>query len=241
MHDPGLEIRTLETPADMASIATMFQQVWGSVEPIVGVELLRALAYSGGYVAGAFVADHLIGASFGFLGRHEGAEALHSHITGILPGVQHSGVGRAVKDHQREWAAERNIPWITWTFDPLVRRNAWFNLEVLKARVSDYLIDFYGQMNDSINTDEESDRVVIAWRSDASAEAGRPTPPMSGRVVHVATPDDIVVLRRTDPAAAADWRLRVRAELGGRLASGAVVAGFTRDGDYVMHVPAGVA
>ncbi|NEP08647.1 MAG: GNAT family N-acetyltransferase, partial [Okeania sp. SIO4D6] len=47
-------------------------------------------------------------------------------MTGILPGVQHSGVGRAMKQHQRDWAIERGIPWITWTFDPLVRRNAWF-------------------------------------------------------------------------------------------------------------------
>jgi len=244
MHDPGLEIRTLETPDDMASIATMFQQVWGSVEPIVGVELLRALAYSGGYVAGAFVADHLIGASFGFLGRPHGEEALHSHVTGILPGVQHSGVGRAVKDHQREWAAERNIPWITWTFDPLVRRNAWFNLEVLKAQVADYLVNFYGQMNDSINTDEESDRLVIAWSTgsstgsstDTASEPVRAVPSGPGRVIHVPTPDDIVVLRRTDPTAAAEWRLRVRAELGDRVIAGAVVTGFTRDGSYVTHV-----
>jgi predicted GNAT superfamily acetyltransferase len=240
MHDPGLEIRTLETPDDMASIATMFQQVWGSVEPIVGVELLRALAYSGGYVAGAFVSDHLIGASFGFLGKHDGQDALHSHVTGILPGVQHSGVGRAVKDHQREWAAHRNIPWITWTFDPLVRRNAWFNLEVLKAQVADYLVNFYGQMNDSINTDEESDRLVIAWSTDSSEEPSRPVPSGPGRVVYVPTPDDIVVLRRTDPAAAAEWRVRVRAELGDRLAAGAVVTKFTRDGNYVLHVPDGV-
>lgn len=248
MHDPGLEIRTLDTPDDMASIATLFQQVWGSVEPIVGVELLRALAYSGGYVAGAYVSDHLIGASFGFLGRHDGNEALHSHVTGILPGVQHSGVGRAVKDHQREWAAQRDIPWITWTFDPLVRRNAWFNLEVLKARVADYLVNFYGQMNDSINTDEESDRLVVAWSTDSSAassaassiEPSRPVPSGPGHTVHVPTPDDIVVLRRTDPAAAAEWRVRVRTELGDRLAAGAAVTAFTRDGSYVVHVPDGV-
>lgn len=240
MHDPGLEIRTLETPDDMASIATMFQQVWGSVEPIVGVELLRALAYSGSYVAGAYVSDHLVGASFGFLARHEGQEALHSHVTGILPGVQHSGVGRAIKDHQREWAAERHIPWITWTFDPLVRRNAWFNLEVLKARVADYLVNFYGQMHDSINTDEESDRLVIAWPTDTSDEPSRPVLSGPGREIQVPTPADIVVLRRTDPTAAAEWRLRVRIELGARLAAGAVVTEFTRDGDYVVHVPEGV-
>ncbi len=235
MHDAALEIRTLESADEMASIATMFQQVWGSVEPIVGVELLRALAYSGGYVAGAFLGDHLIGASFGFLGRHEGQEALHSHITGVLPGVQHSGVGRAVKDHQRDWAAERGIPWITWTFDPLVRRNAWFNIEVLRAQVADYLINFYGQMHDAINTDEESDRLVVAWSTDNEPAPERSTP---GTVVHVPTPEDIVVLRRTDPVAAKEWRQRVRRELGDRMSQGGVVTEFTRDGDYVVLMPA---
>ena len=54
------------------------------------------------------------------------------------------------------------------------------------------------------------------------------------RSVAVATPADIVVLRRTDPAAAVDWRRRVRRELGGPLAAGATVRGFTREGDYLV-------
>ncbi len=53
---------------------------------------------------------------------------------------------------------------------------------------------------------------------------GRPTPPrhpsrpsQSGPTIEVATPDDIVVLRRTDPAAADAWRHNVRDQLGARL------------------------
>ena len=130
---PTFTIRTLETAAEMASIVTIFQQVWGTTTPIVNVELLRAIEHSGGYVAAAYESGRVIGASFGFLGRHHGEDALHSHVTGILPGVQHGGIGRAMKNHQRVWAGERDIPWITWTFDPLVRRNAWFNIEVLGA------------------------------------------------------------------------------------------------------------
>jgi predicted GNAT superfamily acetyltransferase len=234
--EPTFEIRTLETASDMASIVTILGQVWGTVTPIVNVELLRAIEHSGGYVAAVSESGHLVGASFGFLGRHAGQECLHSHVTGILPGVQHGGIGRAMKNHQRDWAAARDIPWITWTFDPLVRRNAWFNIEVLGAHVAEYLVEFYGPMTDSINAQDESDRLLVAWPTDDAVP--RPTPPAGSVTIEVPTPDDVVVLRRTNPGEALVWRRRVRTELGDRLADGAVVTGFTRDGAYVLHADA---
>ena len=57
-------------------------------------------------------------------------------------------------------------------------------------------------------------------------------------MIQVETPDDVVVLRRTNPTEALDWRHRVRSQLGDRLANGAVVTGFTRDGAYVVAIPA---
>ena len=235
MGDADLEIRTLTSAGEMATIVNVFQQVWGSVTPIVGVELLRAISYAGGYVAGAFDSGNIIGASFGFLARHRGAEALHSHVTGILPGVQHSGVGRAMKNHQRLWAAERQIPWITWTFDPLVRRNAWFNIEVLHASIAEYLVDFYGEMTDSINARDESDRLVVAWPTDERVQ--RSAPPRAATRHEIVTPDDIVVLRRTDPAAAAQWRQTVRRQFSELLDAGGEVTAFTREGAYIVHTP----
>jgi predicted GNAT superfamily acetyltransferase len=235
MADTEIEIRVLSTADEMAGVGAMFQQVWGSVTPLVETELLCAIAHSGGYVIGAYDAHSIVGASFGFLGRYEGAESLHSHVTGILPGVQHSGLGRAIKEHQRTWAVERDIPWITWTFDPLVRRNAWFNIEVLHAHIAEYLVNFYGRMSDSINGDDESDRLLVAWSTDPAASP--PTPTAGARTIDVATPEDIVRLRRTDIADATEWRARVRDELGGALSAGGIVTGFTRDGDYQVAVP----
>ena len=236
MGESEIEIRLLESAEEMAAVGTMFQQVWGSVTPLVETELLCAIAHSGGYVIGAFDGSNIVGASFGFLGRHDGEEALHSHVTGILPGVQHTGVGRAIKEHQRLWAAERGIRWITWTFDPLVRRNAWFNIEVLGADVAEYLENFYGTMGDAINGDDDSDRLLVAWPTDPRTE--RTAAPAGSTTIEIATPDDIVRLRRTDPGEAAAWRRRVRAELGEALADGGVVTGFTREGSYQVAVPA---
>lgn len=234
MSEPELEIRRLTDPADMRNMVMVFEQVWGSGTPIVGVELLCAISHSGGYVAGAFDGGSIVGASFGFLAEHHGERALHSHVTGILPGVQHSGVGRSLKYHQRAWAAERSIPLITWTFDPLVRRNAWFNVGVLGAEIADYLVDFYGPMTDVINANDASDRLLVAWATDPSA-AGVTAGDDGGDVVEVPTPDDIVALRRTDPAAAAEWRQRLRAELGPLIAAGGRVVGMTRDGSYQVR------
>jgi predicted GNAT superfamily acetyltransferase len=176
----------------------------------------------------------LVGGSFGFLARHHDEPALHSHITGILPGLQHSGMGRSVKLHQRGWAAARDIPWITWTFDPIVRRNAWFNIGVLGAHVAEYLTNFYGPMTDSINAHDESDRLLVAWPTDPGAP--RPTAPDGACTVLVDTPEDIVALRHIDQAKGMEWRRRVRKELGDRMHAGAMVTGFTRAGQYVLEV-----
>jgi len=233
MGDAQFDIRTLTSPDDMDTIGTVFQQVWGTATPIVTVELLMAVSHAGGYVAGAFESGHAVGASFGFLADHRGERALHSHVTGILPGVQHHGVGRLMKNHQRAWAAERGIPWIVWTFDPLVRRNAWFNIEVLGAHVIGYLENFYGTMTDSINAHDESDRLVVAWPT--SDDTNRTASPVGAVTTNVLTPEDIVVLRRTEPDTAADWRRRVRNQLEPLIDAGGIITGFTRDGSYVVE------
>jgi predicted GNAT superfamily acetyltransferase len=236
-HDEGedIEIRTVERPADLRRLVVVLNQVWGTMTPLVGVELLRAIEHAGGYVAGAFSENRMVGGSLGFLGRHRGALALHSHVTGILPGVRQTGLGRQMKLHQREWAAEQGLDTIVWTFDPLVRRNAWFNLAVLGAGVDGYLVDFYGPMADSINGRDPSDRLLVAWATHGPLPSpDQPLPRVPPGTVAVPTPDDIVVLRRTDPSTASAWRLRLREELGAPLANGAAVVGFTRSGDYLV-------
>jgi predicted GNAT superfamily acetyltransferase len=225
----GLVIRIAESVADLQRLAAVFDEIWGTTCPLVEVGLLRAVQHAGGYLSVAEQGGQVVGGSFGFLGRHQGEPALHSHVTGVLPSVRQTGLGRALKLHQRAWAAEHELVSIVWTFDPLVRRNAWFNLGVLGARVDEYLVDFYGPIDDAVNARDESDRLLVAWTvHDAAAEDREP------HNLAVPTPEDIVGLRQTDPAAAAGWRKRVRTELGDRLNAGGRVVGFTRDGDYLV-------
>jgi predicted GNAT superfamily acetyltransferase len=231
----GIEIRTLHSAGQMAELAEVFSQVWGSVTPLVTIEVLMAVAHSGGYVSAAYETgageERMLGASVAFLAVHLGQPALHSHITGLLPGARRSGLGRAMKLHQRAWAAEQNIDWITWTYDPLVRRNAWFNLAVLGAEVHEYLPSFYGTMTDSINAGDDSDRLLVAWPVDGPDTV---TAPDTEGCTLVPTPDDVVALRRIDAAEVQRWRNETREGLHGALQRGDHIIGFTAEGEYVV-------
>jgi predicted GNAT superfamily acetyltransferase len=160
----GVDVRELHGMADCVAVAGLFRQVWlrAPDNPPISADVMRALAHSGNYLAGAFVGDELVGAAAGFLAAPVG-KGLHSHITGVAAAARGRSVGFALKLHQRAWALRRDLDSITWTFDPLVRRNAYFNLAKLAARSVAYLKDFYGRMDDGINGAGPSDRLVLSW------------------------------------------------------------------------------
>jgi predicted GNAT superfamily acetyltransferase len=234
MTESSITVRVISTRGELLAHDALMQEVWGVSVPLVSVELLTAIAHSGGYVAAAFDGDRMVGASVGFLADHHGRPALHSHITGVADSMRHAGIGRAIKLHQRAWAIERGLGRITWTFDPLVRRNAWFNIAILGADVDAYLPSFYGEMSDAINAGDDSDRLLLAWDMSADVPA---IPRDGGGLLDaelVPTPFDVVELRRCDPSAVAMWRRDTRRALASALDSGRRVLGFTRDGEYVI-------
>jgi predicted GNAT superfamily acetyltransferase len=150
-----------ESPG-LTEVAHLFDSVWAGAS-YMPATFLRALAHSGNYVAAAHSENAPVGALVGFLGTHGKGVALHSHMLAVLPDLQNRSIGYALKLHQRAWALERGIETITWTFDPLIGRNAYFNVSRLGAEVCQYLVNFYGVMADSINARDESDRVLAEW------------------------------------------------------------------------------
>lgn len=230
---PGIRIEDLRTVEQAFAASAVLSEVWGGDHSGMPANLLRALAHSGNYAVGLYDGDRMIGASVAFFAAPS-ARSMHSHITGILPGYRGHQLGRTLKQHQREWALAREVGHITWTFDPLVARNAHFNLRVLGTRVTEYLVNQYGPMDDGVNRGDESDRLMVSWELAAPPV---PTPEPDRVVASVAIPPDIEALRRASPADAAAWRLRVREGFLGSLADGLVARGFADDRGYLFVRP----
>ena len=128
-------------------------------------EVIVAALHSGGYCALARLDGEVVGASFA-LATNTGT--LHSHVTGVARAHAGAGIGAQLKRHQWYWAQSHGYRAISWTFDPLVRRNAWFNLVKLGAHVASYHENFYGELTDSINAGDRSDRLYVKWDVSAS-------------------------------------------------------------------------
>ncbi|WP_245155036.1 GNAT family N-acetyltransferase [Nocardioides sp. 1609] len=262
----GVSVRTVTDLRELGGVVDLFATIWGrSGNPPITLELLRAFSKAGNYVGGAFDGDRLVGACVGFF--HAPADdALHSHIAGVAPSATGRSVGFALKLHQRSWALLRGVSQIAWTFDPLVRRNAHFNLVKLATLPVEYLPNFYGAMPDQINGGDDTDRLLVRWPLLAPAVlaacAGTTSRPVVGAGAVVAlgigadglpvrgrldgstslvlVPPDVERLRRTDPAAAQHWRVAVREVLTSLAADGARIVGLDRDGGYVVrHTDAG--
>jgi predicted GNAT superfamily acetyltransferase len=263
----GVACEDLHHHRRMPAVAALFDEVWGrdaDAGTILAPEALTALAHAGAQVTAALRDGELVGATAAFLGRtDDGRPFLHSHVTGVRPGAEGAGVGRALKWHQRAWALARGLPEVRWTYDPAIRRNAVFNLVHLGAQVVAFAEDVYGPMADARNAGAPTDRLIVSWVLDAprvrAAASGRAAAPdvdalrragaevlledRDGRpAVHpagaprqlVQVPADVEALRRQDPEVAAAWADALRATLGRRLAAGWRVGGCTRDGWYVL-------
>ena len=264
----GLKIVELDDVDGIHEAADLLTGVWSATreEPLIPANTLRALAHSGNYVFGAYDrSSGMTGAIVGFLGRLHDSLQLHSHILGVSPLSQGRNIGFALKLHQRAWALAQGIGVVTWTFDPLVRRNAYFNIGKLGATVREYYPDFYGEMNDGINDGDVSDRILVQWsltdvsvveasegravehdlaslQRDGAVTAlrvdGEGAPVLTGErgpVLLAEIPEDIVRTRGASKALADRWRGALREVFLGSLQDGYVAAGMTRSGWYVFR------
>ncbi|MDR3082661.1 MAG: chorismate synthase [Streptomyces sp.] len=157
----GVHLRTVDDVTGIAAVADFFSDVWRTPRqaPPLPAEELHSLVHAGGAVHAAYTADgdRLAGACVAVFGPPAAADAYS------LVAAADSGVGYAVKQAQRVWALEHGARTLRWTFDPLIGRNARFNLVKLGATGTEYLIDFYGPMADGVNDGDESDRMTVSW------------------------------------------------------------------------------
>lgn len=210
----GIELRCLESYAELGEVEEIQRQVWGMepIEIVPGAQL-RAVEHAGGLVAGAFADGEMIGFVYGFLaaptGRGMRGPGMHSHMLAVRHAGRGTGVGKALKWFQRDWCLARGIEWVCWTFDPLQAKNARLNLFHLAAISNEYLVDFYGPMTGPLGGNQETDRLLALWQlSDpgvaAIASGGAPVAfcrrhPSGGPVVWLLSEADVSAERLLAP------------------------------------------
>ena len=165
---PAPVIKLLESPEDMTSVETLQRAVWpGSETDIVPAHMLITATHNGGLVIGAFIEDQIIGFVFGFPGIEftpDGPRPKHcSHMMGIHPNHRDSGIGFALKRAQWQMVRHQELDHITWTYDPLLSRNAYLNIAKLGAVCNIYRRSEYGDMRDGLNAGLPSDRFQVDW------------------------------------------------------------------------------
>jgi predicted GNAT superfamily acetyltransferase len=161
-------IRLIETPEEMRLVEEIQRDVWPDSETdVVPLHMLITAAHNGGLVLGAFVEEKLVGFVFGFPGLEttpDGPRLKHcSHMMGIHPDHRDSGVGFALKRAQWQMARHQSLDHITWTYDPLLSRNAYLNISKLGAVCTTYRRSEYGDMRDGLNAGLPSDRFQLDW------------------------------------------------------------------------------
>lgn len=170
-----ISIHSVTTIEECRAIEQLNIEIWGTVDRDVNPShILLIIAKEGGLVLLALDDEQPIGFSLGLLGLTEQNRLkIVSHMTGVLPQYQSSGVGYQLKLAQRQAALARGFDLITWTFDPLQGRNAYLNLNKLGAVCNTYLRHLYGNMPDALNHGMPSDRFQVDWWIDSPHVAGR--------------------------------------------------------------------
>ena len=243
----------------LKDVADLLISIWGTSQhgAPIPADLLRSIGHAGCNVSTAYDASGVLaGAAVGIVSPDR--DSVYSLIAGVRRGLADAGVGFALKQHQRAWALARGLTTMEWTFDPLVSRNARFNLTKLGATTLEYIPNFYGVMEDTINANDESDRLVAVWSlaSDRAVDCsenrqekvalpefttddvlavgpdGAPVLISAGGFRWCRVPADIVALRAVDSAGAAAWRHDIRTILTDAFEGGWVATGMTRTGWY---------
>jgi predicted GNAT superfamily acetyltransferase len=161
-------IRLLDTPQEMTAVEILQRLIWsGSEIDVIPAHMLLAVVHNGGLVLGAFMEDELVGVSFGFPGMYSTPDGPrlkhHSHILGVHPNWNGKRIGFALKRAQWQMVRKQGLDRITWTYDPLLSRNAHLNISRLGAVCNTYLRSEYGEMRDDLNAGLPSDRFQVDW------------------------------------------------------------------------------
>lgn len=208
---------------------------------------------AGGWTLGAFAAERMVGFVH-HLAAIRGDEIFgYSHVMAVAKDYQNKGVGARLKWAQRERALADGRQFIKWTWDPMMARNAHFNLNRLGATVDTYADNFYGiDYSTDPSVSEKlglpSDRLFATWQigSDrvCTLATGTAAPVNAKPVATVAIPAEWTKFLKQDPQRAIAEQTRVRDEFKQAFARKLVCAGFERGDEqsrYLLFEPSSLS
>jgi predicted GNAT superfamily acetyltransferase len=158
-----VRVQKVTSLAECDTARAIAAAVWG-LDAACSTPQMSVHANYGGVVLLAYVDVEPVGFLFSFPALYRGEWVLWSHETAVLSDYLHQGIGTTLKLAQRDAARELGYRKIAWTYDPLVSRNAHFNLNKLGARVVEYKVNAYGaDEGDLVNRGIETDRFIAVW------------------------------------------------------------------------------
>lgn len=259
-HTANVTIRELSSRADVDACLALQDDTWGHgfTERVPGA-ILTVAQKIGGVAAGAFDADdRMLGFVFGMTGVKDGQLVHWSDMLAVTPNARGAGLGDRLKHYQRERVQALGVTAMLWTADPLVARNAHFNINHLGAVPVEYVENMYGEHTGSaLHGGLPTDRCVYRWefgvaergrvRLERAADdaipaalsidaAGAPTaadlPLATALRIHL--PNDLEAIQRDSTDRALRWRLAVRIAFTAGFARGLSVTRFVRGTEHLL-------
>ena len=239
MTNKDIIIRECQTLDELHACVSLQREVFALPEvEISPVRHFIVTKNAGGFTLGAYAEGELIGFVLSVSAILRGERALYSHMTAVRKGYQGSGIGARLKWAQRERALSENIKYIKWTFQPILARNAFFNLEKLGAEIREYEANFYGTdystaHNEGGSLGIDSDRLFAEWdllgpKATALGE-GKSFVEEREPAWEIEIPNDWDALVAVDLELAIAEQNRVKAEFGEAFGRELVCRGFRRD------------
>lgn len=238
-----LEIRALTLDDDLEGVEDIQRAAWQFEDlAIIPWHMFKVVIQFGcGFAGAAFHQGRMVGFVLAF--ATEDQEIHHSDMVAVDPewqsGNRGVSVGFLLKLLHREEAMKKGVKKITWTFDPLMSKNANLNIRKLGAGFARYLPDFYGtSVAEGLYEGISTDRMVVSWKlDDYPPRKGRTegidqvplieTPEeIGGEKVRVEIPYDLNQLKAADLEAAKAFRSRTAGLFTALLERGYQVGGF---------------
>ncbi len=175
--ESNVVIRKLKDFADFDQLVRIQKVIWNHKDvDLTPVHQFCISSRMGAILFGAFVNNEIAGFVYSFPAILGGESCQHSHLLAVLPEFQGLGIGKKLKWAQRREALKQGISLITWTYDPLMAKNANLNLHTLGVQSRTYFENFYGSIPSLCLAPEiPTDRLLVEWRIREDRIEGRKT------------------------------------------------------------------